>query len=98
MDKFAVTRSGVSTSQLYSCCDLAAETSAAGSQQALLLRDQFPRSLLKLNILFFHVKVDQKVAGDRHIAGGNNGRFFEFEVAEKFCQINTNNFHNYDHA
>ena len=98
IDKFAVTRSGVSTSQLYSCCDLAAETSATGSQQALLSYDQFPMSWLKLNTLFFHVKVDQTVAGDRHIAGENNGRFFGFEVAEKFYQINTNNFHSYDHA
>ena len=47
---------------------------------------------------FFHVKVDQKVAGDRHIAGENNGRLFKFKVAEKFYQINTNNFHNHDHA
>ena len=31
-------------------------------------------------------------------AGENNGRFFKFKVAEKFYQINTNNFHNYDHA
>ena len=43
-------------------------------------------------------KSTKKVAGDRHIAGENNGRFFKFKVAEKFYQINTNNFHNYDHA
>ena len=46
-------------------------------------------------------KSTKKVAGDRHIAGENNDRFFKFKVAEKFYQINmvyTNNFHNYDHA
>ena len=48
--------------------------------------------------LFSMSKSTKKVAGDRHIAGENNGRFFKFKVAEKFYQINTNNFHNYDHA
>ena len=42
-------------------------------------------------------KSTKTVAGDRHIAGENNGRFFKFKDAEKFYQINTNNFHNYDH-
>ena len=48
--------------------------------------------------IFFMSKSTKQVAGDLHIAGENNGRFFKFEVAEKFYQINTNNFHNYDHA
>ena len=98
MDKFAVSRSGEATMYCSSCYDLAAATSATDGPEALLLRDQFPRSLLKRNIIFFNVKVAQKVAGDRHIAGENNGRFFKFQVAEKFYQINTNNFHNHDHA
>ena len=98
MDKFAVSRSGEATMYCSSCYDLAAATSATDGPEALLLRDQFPRSLLKLNILFFDVKVAQKVAGDRYIAGENNGRFFKFKVAERLYQINTNNFHSYDHA
>ena len=39
-------------------------------------------------------KSTKTIAGDRHIiAGENNGRFFKFKVAEKFYQVNTNNFH-----
>ena len=59
----------------------------------ILLRSDFER-----NTFFLMSKSTKKVAGDRHIAGENNGRFFKFKVAEKFYQINTNNFHNYDHA
>ena len=56
------------------------------------------RSDFERNIFVSMSKSTKKVAGDRHIAGENNGRLFKFKVAEKFYQINTNNFHNYDHA
>ena len=31
------------------------------------------------------------------IAGKHNDRFLKSKVAEKFCLVNTNNFHYYDH-
>ena len=31
-------------------------------------------------------KSTKKVAGDRHIAGENNGRFFKFKVSESFIR------------
>ena len=60
--------------------------------------DIYIRSGFERNTIFSMSKSTKKVAGDRHIAGENNDRFFKFEVAEKFYKINTNNFHNYDHA
>ena len=56
------------------------------------------KAILSGTYFFLMSKPTKKVAGDRHIAGENNGRFFKFKVAEKFYQINTNNVHNYGHA
>ena len=60
--------------------------------------DILSKSDFERNIIFFMSKSTKKVAGDSHTAGENNGQFFKFKVVGKLYQINTNNFHNHDHA